>query len=206
MAGGHHPAAANNLSDTLLRAAVVTSLVAAAVAVSACGDNLVPIDAAPDVPACTSSPPQLGTISAFDTTRAVSTHDGSGNETIAFLGAVQAGPDADTLDIQLIQGMGAFAGGPPAAGTYPLSGVETQLSTCGVCVVVEGGTPRGYYAAQRGTLVIDAVDTHFQASLSNVDFAHVDVDPNTSVSTIIDTCTASITTATWDTPITARAR
>ncbi|MBV8758383.1 MAG: hypothetical protein JO257_13945 [Deltaproteobacteria bacterium] len=190
----------------MLRAAVVTSVVAAAFAVSGCGDNRVPIDAPPDIPACTSTPPAPGALSAFDSTKAVRNHDQAGKQTVAFLGALQPGPTADTLDIQLIEGMGAFASGPPVPGTYALTGVETQLATCGVCVVLEGGMPRGYYVARDGMLTVDAVDTHFQASLSNVDFVHVDVDANTSVSTIIDTCTFSIASASWDTPIIAQAR
>lgn len=156
---------------------------------------------APDAPPCMLSVTNYGTIAAFTSTNAVRTKDGAGNQTVAFLGALGAGPTADTLDIQLIQGMGAFAGGPPAAGTYALTGADIQLATCGVCVVVEAGMPRAYYAAQSGTLVIDAVDTSFKASLANVELAHVEVDPITSVSTVVDACATSITAASWNTPI-----
>jgi hypothetical protein len=197
-ANGPRRAAANNLPKQLRKAAVVTGWVAAAVAVSACGDNIVP---APDAPPCMMSVTSYGTIASFTSTNAVRTQDGAGNVTIAFLGALGAGPTADTLDIQLIQGMGAFAGGPPAAGTYMLTGPETQLSTCGTCVVIEAGTPRSYFAAQRGTLTIEQLDTSFKASLANVELAHVEVDPMTSVSTIVDSCTTSITAASWVTPV-----
>jgi hypothetical protein len=172
--------------------------VAAAVAVSGCGDSVKP---APDAPPCTSSIPDYGAIASFTSTNAARTTDGAGKQTIAWIGALQAGPTADTLDIQLIQGLGAFAGGPPTAGAYSLTGAEAQLSTCGVCVVIEGGTPRAYYAAQRGTLVIEQLDTSFKASLSDVELDHVTVDPNTSVSTIVDSCKTTITSASWDTPI-----
>lgn len=156
---------------------------------------------APDAPPCMMSVTSYGTIASFTSTNAVRTQDGASNVTIAFLGALGAGPTADTLDIQLIQGMGAFAGGPPVAGTYALAAAETQLATCGVCVVIEAGMPRAYYAAQSGTLVIDKLDTSFKASLSDVELAHVTVDPITSVSTIVDACATSITAASWDTPI-----
>lgn len=144
---------------------------------------------------------EYGAIQTFDSTRAVRTTDGAGKQTIAFLGALSAGGTADTLDIQLIQGMGAFASGPPAAGTYALTGAEAQLSTCGVCVVLDAGMPRSYFAAQSGTLVIEDATTSFKASLSNVTLAHVDVDPDTSVSTIVDACETHVTSASWDTPI-----
>jgi len=201
-ASGRHPAAANKLSVVIRYAAVVTGSVAAAVVVSGCGSGLKSADAAPDVPACTLTfTADYGAIQAFDSTQAARTTDGSGKQTIAFLGALASGGSADTLDIQLIQGMGAFANGPPAAGTYSLTGAEAQLSTCGVCVVIDGGTPRSYFAAQSGTLVIEDASTRFKASLSNVKLDHVDVDPNTSVSTIVDTCQMSVTSASWDTPI-----
>jgi hypothetical protein len=197
-ASGPAPAAANSLSTLLRWAAVVTSAVAAAVAVSGCGDNLVPPDA---LPACSQPIAPYGTIEMFASTHAVRTQDGAGKQTIAFLGAVQPGPTADTLDIQLIQGNGAFANGPPAAGMYSLTGAEAQLATCGVCVVIEAGMPREYYVAQRGTLAIQDAGTRFQAALSDVELAHVTVDPLTSMSTIVDSCQTSITGAMWDTPI-----
>jgi hypothetical protein len=175
-------------------------MVAAAFAVSGCGDDHGGVDAVV-LPPCMLTVAQYGAIASFTSTNAVRTQDGAGNQHVAFLGALQPGPTADTLDIQLIQGMGAFAGGPPAAGTYALTGAETQLATCGVCVVIEAGTPREYYAAQRGTLVIETVDTSFKASLSNAELAHVTVDPMTSVSTIVDACTTSVTSASWDTPV-----
>ena len=147
------------------------------------------------------SVPSYGAIASFNSTHAVRTTDGAGKATIAWLGSLGVGPTADTLDIQLIQGNGVFAGGAPGAGTYALTGAEAQLSTCGACVVIEAGMPREYFAAQSGTLVIDDASTSFKASLANVTLAHVTIDPQTSVSTIVDTCTTTITSASWDTPI-----
>lgn len=194
---GPRRAAANSLATLRRLAAVVTGSVAAVVFVSGCGDNLVPVDA----PACGLSVAPYGTIDTFVSAHAVRTQDAAGKVTIAWLGALQAGPMGDTLDIQLIQGMGAFAGGPPAAGTYSLTGVESQLGTCGVCVVIETGMPREDFAAQSGTLVIEQIDTSFKASLSHVKLAHVTFDPATMMSTIVDGCRTSITAASWDTPI-----
>ena len=170
---------------------------AAAFAVSGCGDNIVPV---PDAPPCMRSITDYGVIDTFASTTAVRTHDGAGKQTVAVLGALQPGPSADTLDIQLIQGLGAFGGQPPATGTYALTGAESQLATCGVCVVLEAGTPRAYFAAQRGKLVIEQIDTTFKASLSDAVLAHVEVDPTTSVSTIVDACQTTIS-ASWETPI-----
>lgn len=195
---GRRQDAANSLKQYGPRRAVVTGWVAAAFAVSACGDNLVPT---PDAPPCANPVAPYGTIDMFASAHAVRTQDGAGKQTVAWLGALQGGPSSDTLDIQLIEGMGAFSGGPPAPGTFSLTGAEAQLGTCGVCVVIESGTPREDYAAQSGTLVIEQVDTTFKASLSNVELAHVTFDPMTSMSTIVDSCQTSITAASWDTPI-----
>ena len=194
---GRRRAAANSLNKHGPRRAVVTAWVAAAFAVSTCGDNLV---VGPDAPPCMLSVTDYGTVASFTSTNAVRTQSGSGSQTVAFLAALGVGPTADTLDIQLIQGMGAFSGGPPVAGTYKLTGPESQLSTCGVCVVIEAGMPKQDFVAQRGTLVIDALDTSFKAALSDVELAHVTIDPMTTVSTIVDSCRTSIS-ASWDTPI-----
>ncbi len=142
----------------------------------------------------------------FASTSASLVHDQSGNEMIAWLGALQSGATSDVLDIQLIQGSGVFASSPPAPGTFALLGAETQLATCGACVVLEVGVPREYFVAQSGTLVIDALGPSgtgsFQASLSSVTLARVMIDPTTNESTVEnDGCQTSITAASWNTPI-----
>ena len=177
---------------------------------AACGDDhaVTPdaaLDAAwPDAPACP-VPPSEGTL-AFTSTRAARVHDGAGKETVAWLGALAIGATADVLDIQLLQGSGAFAGGPPTTGTFALSGAEIQLATCGICVVFEVGSPREYFVAQSGTLVIDELGPtgtgHFRASLSNATLPRVTIDPATNHSTVVgDGCQTTIVAASWDTPI-----
>jgi hypothetical protein len=189
--------------------AAVVSL-ATAVSLFGCGDNLAGPDAAidvvrPDAAPCPLPADGYGTL-VFDSTRASRVRDSAGKETVAWLGSLQAGPFGDLLDIQLIEGHGAFASGPPGPGTYPLTGVERQLATCGICIVLEVGSPRQYVVAQGGTLVIDELGPtgtgRFRATLMNAPFARVLVDPMTTHSTVLnDGCETSITTTSWDTPI-----
>lgn len=139
---------------------------------------------------------------AFASTRAARLTDG----TVAWLGALQAGVMSDVLDIQLVPGNTVFAGGVAAPGTFALGGAESQLMTCGVCVVLQVSVPRQYFVAQGGTLVIDEVGPTgtgtLRASLADATFAHVMVDLATSRSTVVDDgCTTSITSASWDTMI-----
>ncbi len=175
-----------------------------------CGDNLAGPDAAidadrPDAAPCVVPASGYGML-AFTSTRAARVHDGAGKETVAWLGALQSGPMADVLDIQLLEGRGAFAGGPPTPGTFALVGAETQLKTCGVCVVLQVSAPRQYFVAQGGKLVIDELGPtgtgRFRATLSNVTLRHVMIDPVTSESMVLrDGCRTSITTTSWDTAI-----
>jgi hypothetical protein len=159
-----------------------------------------------DAPTCPFPIADYGTVDAFAGARAARTIDGVGNEMIAWLGGLQQGPTADVLDVQLVGGAGAFAGGAPHAGTFALTGAETQLATCGVCVVVKTRTPREHFVAQSGTLVIDELGPsgtgRFRATLTDASFVHVSVDFETSMSVVLDDgCHTSITAASWDTPI-----
>ena len=179
-------------------------LVTTAVCVSGCGDDLSPADASVDGPPCVVPTAGYGAL-LFTSTNAARRTLG-GVETVAWLGAMQSGPMSDLVDIQLIQGNGVFAGGLPAPGTYELTGAETQLLTCGACVVIHASVPRQYFVAQSGTLVVDELGPtgtgQFRGSLANVTFVHVTVDSMTTQSTVIDDgCHTSITAASWSTPI-----
>lgn len=183
----------------LERRAAVVSL-ATAVLLFGCGDDAAP----PDAPPCTLVP-----AAGYGTLSFASTHAGRlGNGTVAWLGTLQGGMTSDVLDIQLVAGNTVWAAGPPAPGTFALTGAEAQLMTCGVCVVLQVNVPRQYFVAQGGTLVVDEVGPtgtgKFRATLTDATFAHVMVDLATSRSTVVDDgCTTSITSASWETTITS---
>lgn len=175
-----------------------------------CGDNLAGPDAAIDAERIDAAPCPIATSGygalAFASTRAGRIHDGAGKETVAWLGALQAGPMSDVLDIQLLEGHGVFASGPPRTGMFALNGAESQLATCGTCVVLQVSAPRQYLVVQSGTLTIAELGPtgsgRFVGSLTNATLARVTIDPVTNESRLLhDGCRTSITSASWDTPI-----
>jgi hypothetical protein len=86
----------------------------------------------------------------------------------------------DVVQLELWDNLGAFKGGVVRAGTFPLSGDDAALGTCGVCVRALGGkgtTEEQEFFATSGTVEVTAVGgsgTEFNAVISNVTFEQLD--------------------------------
>lgn len=111
---------------------------------------------------------------------------------------------ADVLLLETWDGKGPFVGGAVKPGTYTISGADTSIATCGVCLYVMGdvdaaGVAKQVYLAQSGTVTIEAVGTTFTASVSGVGLAHWDM---TAQAAATDSCTADLGAATMSAPVT----
>ena len=87
-----------------------------------------------------------------------------------------------------------------------LSG-QSQFKTCGACVLVlarvgTDGSAQQIYLATAGTLTITAVSPNITGTMSNVTFQHVTIDPSTTISTRVDDCVTSVTSASFNTTVT----
>lgn len=99
--------------------------------------------------------------------------------------AMQATPDL--LMVELWDGFGVFGGGVARAGTFTLTGAETDYDTCGVCVLlaanVANNTPAKLLLATSGTVTITSVGSAIgqttRATLDNATFVEIVLDPNT---------------------------
>ena len=122
------------------------------------------------------------------------------------LSQLEAAQPTDLLRIQLYAGYGAFAGRAIVPGTYQITGDELDFATCGVCVMLATNvTAMAYdddYMATSGTVTITAAGTAvggmLAGSLSNIQFHHVMIDPQTGATTqAADTCTSAMSNATF---------
>jgi len=106
----------------------------------------------------------------------------------------------DVLMLELWDGAGPFTGGTVQAGTYPIAGADTAISTCGLCMYVLGdvdatGTPKQVYLAQSGTVNVTSVGgdgATFSATISGIGAADWDMTTQ-AVST--DGCATTLTQA-----------
>lgn len=127
-----------------------------------------------------------------------------------FSQGVLAGTQAkfDALSVQLLSDYEPFgttmAPKPPIAGTYQLTGAQTQFATCGVCVQVVGDitqSSNSNFMATGGTLKVTEVGTavgqKFTFELTNATFQEVTINDNTFESTPKGTCTTKISRATF---------
>ena len=111
----------------------------------------------------------------------------------------------DELQVQLWDNYGAFLGGVAAPGTYPISGPETSVDTCGVCVIVFADVdptagPASAYIAQAGSVQVDSITTSFTGAVSGVPgFQHFNDDTGTVIN---DGCTTQLQSADFDSAIT----
>lgn len=127
-----------------------------------------------------------------------------------FLGAMNSDPDA--MALFLFAGYGGFgSGGDIANGTYQITGDDAAWSTCGICLVIatdidmSSGTPKDFYTATSGTVTLTSVSGHIAGSVSNAQFVHVAAgsDGNPTDPPAVDSCTTSISSATFSTPLMA---
>lgn len=94
----------------------------------------------------------------------------------------------DFIQVELWDGSGAFTGGAVHTGTFPISGMETDYNTCGVCVRGighKGAADVQEYFAASGTVTVTSVGaggTTFAASVSNIGFVQIDQTMHKAVS------------------------
>ena len=135
----------------------------------------------------------------------VSLHD-----SVSYLGPLDNATRPNELDIQLYKNTAPF-GAMLAPMSISLVG-QDNFATCGACVILHPMYSDGVeiraqtnYIATSGTLNITAVPngttTHLTATLSNVTFKHVMID-SSFVTTKVDDCTITLTSASIDAPVT----
>ncbi|HUS30203.1 MAG TPA: hypothetical protein VMZ53_16965 [Kofleriaceae bacterium] len=144
----------------------------------------------------------LGNLTGFAGTQL---QDGSTTQRIRWVGsetaatANQASPDV--LYVELWDGFGAFTGGAARTGTFTISGNETDLDTCGVCVMmlanVTNNTPAKTLVATSGTVTITSVGTTAgqmtQATVTNASFTEVTCNQTNGCTNVAgSTCTSPI--------------
>ncbi len=96
--------------------------------------------------------------------------------------------DADIVSMEIWNGYGVFENSPIAVGTYEITGTELSFDTCGVCAflyadVVDENNPGDQYFATGGTVEITSIEGNFTATLTNVTYAHANIDPETLFTT-----------------------
>lgn len=91
---------------------------------------------------------------------------------------------ADYVEVILVDGKGPFANGLVAPGTYPIAGADTNIGTCGVCVLAMGdvdatsGLAKQVYMAQSGSVTVTTVGaagTTLAVSVSGLGLAQYDL-------------------------------
>jgi hypothetical protein len=134
------------------------------------------------------------------------TADDASDDVLEFDALLETASPADGISVILYAGYGAFSAGAIMPGTYEISGEELDFATCGVCVLLAtNATADGHeddYMATGGTVTITAAGTAVGGTLSgtltNVQFHHVTIDPQTGETTqAADTCTSAMSNATF---------
>lgn len=120
-------------------------------------------------------------------------------------GAINDEEPADLVSLELYAGYGAF-GETLTAGTFQLTGDETNYSTCGACVLIYADATAdsvgAIYMATGGELQLTSVETRLTGTLHNVTLTHVSINDE-FVSTPVGDCDTQITDLTFDQPIPA---
>lgn len=133
------------------------------------------------------------------------TDDGATDDLLVMFAPLDGGEAPDVLELRLFAGYGAFAGGAIRTGTFELTGAELDLLACGICAgILTDATPEAYaddYLPTGGTLELTAVGTAagemLTGRLSNVSFRHMIVDEEGNTMPADDTCTSTLTAATF---------
>ncbi|MBZ0234805.1 MAG: hypothetical protein K8M05_20920, partial [Deltaproteobacteria bacterium] len=129
------------------------------------------------------SVPDLGPVTATAQLRNQSGSQGA----LKIYTAVVTLPGSDeVVGVELWDNLGAFAGGAVRAGTFPITGVETSYSTCGVCVIAQGaidGTTQVFSATSGSVEVVavGAAGTPLTVRLTNIAFTQMDPMTNMPV-------------------------
>src|ERR1022692_1454773 len=139
----------------------------------------------------------------FDATTVIAQNatDSSGNQQLIWQAQLNALALPDILDVELYN-IAPFGTTIAPIANIDLSG-QSQFKTCGACVLVlarvgTDGSAQQIYLATAGTLTITAVSPNITGTMSNVTFQHVTIDPNTTISTRVDDCVTSVTSASFN--------
>jgi hypothetical protein len=115
-------------------------------------------------------------------------------------GAILGVTPQHALALELYKNFGAFAGGPIVPGTFPITGVELDYATCGVCPLIRSAEK--IYYATAGTITVGEVFPTFRFTASNLALEEVTIDPTTFESTPVPGgCTTQITSAMFSAPV-----
>ena len=129
---------------------------------------------------------------------------GSTTQRIDYVGAptqataAQATPDI--VYVELWDNYGVFAGGAAKTGTFTISGADTDLDTCGLCVMVlanvSNNTATKTLLATSGTVMLTSIGTtsgqSTKAIITNASFVEVQNINNDYVSVPSSNCTSPI--------------
>jgi hypothetical protein len=148
-------------------------------------------------PACTASQ-SYGTVTPLNPSYS---YDAT-NDVYVYFADLNTDALPDDVGLQLYNGYGVFTNGV-APGTYHLTGAETSLASCGLCVFVltdvdpSGGSGVDAYFATGGTVNITSVTPTLKATLTGLTFTHVNIDQTTGATTPVgDGCDTKITAMT----------
>lgn len=128
---------------------------------------------------------------------------------IDLTGTAANGQQPDLISIELWDGLGAFAGGDAATGTFTISGDDTKFVTCGICMyihadatVAEGTVldSRKDYVATGGSITIDSIAGNLTGSVTDLTFTELDLsDPQGGP--LEGGCQTAVPSATFDVAI-----
>lgn len=149
--------------------------------------DALPMAAADNACGVASDHGDLGTLSAFAGAEAQGTTTSLTHWLEAPTPATASQATPDLVVIELWDGYGPFAGGVARAGTFTISGAETDYDTCGVCVLIAANvTATGaskLLFASAGTVTVTSVGSTAgqttQATLSNATFVEISLDQAT---------------------------
>jgi hypothetical protein len=128
---------------------------------------------------------------------------------IEFTASADASATPDLFSLGLYRGYGVFMEGI-APGTYQISGLELDLSTCGLCGrlftdrdPVSGMPGEQQFFASGGQITITSVTPNLTGSVSNLTLVEVTVNPTTYATTPVENgCTTRIDSASFSVPVT----
>ncbi len=128
----------------------------------------------------------------------------AGGDRIRFFADLSGAAAPDQVYLTLYPGFGVFATHAIVPGVYSIAGDDLNVATCGLCLslqIAPGDT--GPYIATGGTVTITSVTPNLAGTVSDVTFQHVDVDPDTFVSTPApDACVSALAAMSFDSVVT----
>jgi hypothetical protein len=126
----------------------------------------------------------------------------TGIDDVHLYAELSTAPDPAQLSLRLSGGYGVFTGGSIAPGVYTITGDEADPRTCGVCLsIAVPGEPTSLYAASGGTVTITSVSSNFAGTLSDITFAHWELDGVGNMTPSVHICESAITSMSFDVPI-----